>query len=209
MNEDEKKQAEMVTRAINAESIEELKSLYDDWAITYDDYVGELDYVAPQLAATLLATALPDKSALILDVGCGTGLVGSELAALGYGRIHGNDLSKGMLEVATLTGHYLKLKQVDMTRLLPQDSATYGATICIGALGIHIGTEAVDEMIRLTRPGGMVVISVRDPYYEPSGYKTHLHKLAEDGRIQLLVEEQKAYILDEGATAHYILMKVL
>ncbi|MEM7334468.1 MAG: hypothetical protein AAF490_20495, partial [Chloroflexota bacterium] len=83
----------------------------------------------------------------------------------------------------------------------------YGAVISIGILGIHVGTSALDEMLRLTRSGGIVVISVRNPYYEPSGYQAHVHSLVAAGEIKLLVESEKPYILDEGATAMYLVME--
>ena len=53
------KQAEMVTRAINAQTIPELESLYNDWANTYDAYVNGLSYIAPKIGAQLLATHPP------------------------------------------------------------------------------------------------------------------------------------------------------
>ena len=209
MAEHNPKQADMVRRAINAETTSELEELYDDWATTYDDYVGGLSYVAPPFAARLLAEHLSNKDSAILDVGCGTGLVGIELAQLGYSIIDGIDLSEGMLVIAKETDHYQNLAQADINLPFEQEPDQFDASISVGILGIHVTTNALDEMIRVTKSGGVISISIRNPYYEPSGYKAHIKSLVEQGVIKLLVESEKAYILDEGATAMYLVMGVV
>ena len=51
----------------------------------------------------------------MLDVGCGTGLVGRALRARGYaGRIAGLDLSQASLEIAREGGAYDSLEQADL-----------------------------------------------------------------------------------------------
>ena len=50
-----------------------------------------------------------DKDAQILDMGCGTGLVGVELHKLGYRNIDGLDLSQKCLGVAEGKGVYTNL----------------------------------------------------------------------------------------------------
>ncbi len=201
------KQAEMVRRAINAESTEELESLYDDWAETYDDYLEGISYVAPAIGAQLLADHLHNTNSKILDVGCGTGLVGIELVKRQFSLMDGVDLSEGMLALAKETSNYQLLCQGDINQTFPEALSDYDASISIGILGIHVGINALNEMVRLTRSGGVCVISVRTPYYEPSGYKSHIYELVKEQKIELLQEVEKPYILDEGAKAMYIVMK--
>lgn len=207
--EENPKQAEMVRRALNAETVSELESLYDDWAETYDAYLDGLSYVAPKLAAALFDRQGVAKTAVILDIACGTGLVGAELAQLGYTNLHGIDLSEGMLAIAKQTGQYQTLAQADISQPFSHESNSFDATICIGTLAIHVNTDPLDEMIRIAKPSGTILISIRNPHYEPSGYKAHLHALAEQGAIQLLIETEMDYILDEGATAVFVAMRVL
>ena len=204
---DNPKQAEMVRRAINAKTMDELEELYDDWADSYDEYLESLSYMAPTIGAQLLAEHLSNKNISILDVGCGTGLVGIQLAQHGYGQIDGIDLSEGMLALAKETGRYSVLTQGDINQPFPEILTEYDATISIGILGIHVGTAALDEMVRLTRRGGLVALSIRNPYYEPSGYQAHVQRMVNTGKIKLLAEMEKPYILNEGATAMYLVME--
>ena len=79
--------------------------LYDEWSQTYEqDRVGNLGYTGHLIAARALAEFAPDKAASIIDIGCGTGLVGQTLKTLDYGHINGIDFSEEMLKVARPKG---------------------------------------------------------------------------------------------------------
>lgn len=74
---------------------------YKEWAGQYEnDTVGAFGYVAHIVSAKALDEALDDKDSLILDAGYGTGLVGKELAGIGYGNLDALDYSREMLEEA-------------------------------------------------------------------------------------------------------------
>ncbi|HJP45975.1 MAG TPA: methyltransferase domain-containing protein, partial [Arenicellales bacterium] len=93
--------AQLLERAYTLKSPRQALALYHDWATTYDKHLEEgLQYIGPAEIAGLLAAALEDRTALVLDVGCGTGLVGEYLAAHGFSAIDGLDFSPQMLAVA-------------------------------------------------------------------------------------------------------------
>ena len=98
------KTIESLQRKFQDDSPEAVRQVYDDWAQTYDEDLDTLGYVAPQNAVALLADLLPDRESLILDAGCGTGLVGAYLQQAGYGRLHGSDYSPEMLAEAEKRG---------------------------------------------------------------------------------------------------------
>uniref|UniRef100_A0A8C8TSD2 Methyltransferase like 27 n=1 Tax=Peromyscus maniculatus bairdii TaxID=230844 RepID=A0A8C8TSD2_PERMB len=85
--------------------------VYDDWAPEYDQDVAALKYRAPGLAVDCLSRAFrgPPHGALILDVACGTGLVGVELQARGFLQVQGVDGSPEMLKQAQARGLYHRL----------------------------------------------------------------------------------------------------
>ena len=59
-----------------------------------------LGYLLPFLIAAWVARYVPVGEGPLLDAGCGTGLSGPSLKALGYDDIAGLDLSPEMLSVA-------------------------------------------------------------------------------------------------------------
>jgi predicted TPR repeat methyltransferase len=83
---------EIHDRVLNASNTEELAEAYDEWADSYDqDLIDEMGYVAPLVATQLFSKNIDDRSTLILDAGCGTGLVAEYLLRQGYKNIEGLD----------------------------------------------------------------------------------------------------------------------
>ena len=78
--------AKLLERAYALDSDEESRALYRDWAETYDETMLQgLLYQSPPTVARHLAEHLPDRTAALLDIGCGTGLLG-QLPAPGWPR---------------------------------------------------------------------------------------------------------------------------
>src|SRR5260221_10789904 len=86
--------------------------LFDDFAPTFERrLVAELDYRVPEALREAVALHLPSSAATridVLDLGCGTGLVGKQFRDLA-GRITGVDLSTVMLAAARAAGVYNEL----------------------------------------------------------------------------------------------------
>ena len=165
---------------------DEAERVYDEWAGDYDsDIVGGLRYVVPAIVADRLAELTADPDA-VLDAGCGTGLVGVELAKRVDAAIDGIDLSNGMLEQARARGVYRNLDQADLTQPLDIDDDAYDAAVCVGTFTDgHVGPEAFDELVRVVRSGGPVVATVLAPAWEPGGYRAHIEELAANGSVRL------------------------
>ncbi|MEU5851049.1 class I SAM-dependent DNA methyltransferase [Saccharopolyspora shandongensis] len=172
-------------RAYDLKSKEEAEAVYDEWAAEYDaDMVQGMDYVAPANAANRLVDLAGDPEP-VLDAGCGTGLVGAELAKRSVAVIDGIDLSQGMLDQARARGVYRDLAKADLTRRLDIPDDTYGAAICVGTITDgHVGPEVLDELVRVVRPGGLVVATVAH-VWESRKVGEHINGLATDGRIRL------------------------
>jgi len=78
---------DLLKRAYDVKSPEEAIDLYRNWAGSYDQQLERgLRYVAPAVIAQMLSVAEPDHTVRVLDVGCGTGLVGVSLSKLGFVR---------------------------------------------------------------------------------------------------------------------------
>jgi SAM-dependent methyltransferase len=157
--------------------------LYDEWSQTYEqDLVGNLGYTGHLIAAKALAGVAPDKAASIIDIGCGTGLVGQELKALGYTHIDGIDISEEMLNVARPKAIYGKLVSGDLMKTTVIEAGTYQAAVCAGSFAPgHLGPECYPEIIRMVQPGSPIVIFMNGAHFVEDGYQAHIDRLAQSG----------------------------
>ncbi|XP_072044224.1 methyltransferase-like protein 27 isoform X3 [Amphiura filiformis] len=123
-------------------------------------------YNGPQVAASILADHLPDKNARILDFCSGTGMVGEQLKMQQFINIDAIDMSPNSLKVS-------EEKQVYKTLICSEIGSdpldikcyTYDGLVCCGSfVPGHLNQSCFPEMIRIVKPGGIIVISMREEY---------------------------------------------
>ena len=101
----------------------QIAARYDEWAQTYvHELLHEWRYQAPAVAARLLAAA--GMVSPVLDVGCGTGLVGRFLTDAGFDTIAGVDVSPASLESARAGAAYRELSDIRVRYVTASVSAT-------------------------------------------------------------------------------------
>ena len=142
----------------------EAAALYRSWAPDYDaDVFGAADVVGTDRIADLLAAYLPDRTAAIVDLGCGTGAAGTRLRQLGYSVVDGVDLSPEMLAVAANKNVYRSLVAADLCAGLPVRDGTYAAAVSAGTFRAgHVGVEAVTAITRALRPDAIVAWTIAE-----------------------------------------------
>lgn len=178
----------------------EIAEAYDRWAETYEAEMRAAGYRHPSVALALLARHLPGGAGPVLDAGAGTGIVGEWLVIVGYPRIEALDISQGMLAVAARKGVYGALHQLALGGSLPFADAAYAAVISTGVFTTgHVGAEALPELIRITRPGGVLVITVKDTVWH-GGFSAEVDMQTAAGRI-VLVEQTAPYVSMPGEAA--------
>ncbi|KAH7230483.1 S-adenosyl-L-methionine-dependent methyltransferase [Fusarium redolens] len=198
-------------RSLKASNLSETLSTYDEWATTYNQDVEKEEYVAPQIASQDLITYLGPQvyEAKILDAGCGTGLVGEALTKLGATNIHGIDLSPGMLEVAERTGVYTSLNVANLAERLDIPSLSYDAVICVGTMTEgHVGPEAFDEFVRVTKVGGVIVSTIRESVWQAKGYEDKVNGLADEGRVKIVGRKREHQRIAAGVYAYFVVLQV-
>ncbi len=159
-----------------------LAEVYDAWAGEYDDSVGQVGYTNPAVVSALFARLMPDIAAPVLDAGCGTGLIGWMLALVGYRNLTGIDLSHGMLKRAEARGHYRALSSAVLGEPLAFADAAFAGVVASGVFTVgHAPATAFVEIARIMRPGGIFVVSITDPVYEPGGFAAAIDALAAEG----------------------------
>jgi predicted TPR repeat methyltransferase len=150
--------AEAVPVAIPREYI---TRLFDQYAGHFDDdLVGKLRYRAPDSLLEAVVRFAPRDGLDIVDLGCGTGLVGSRFRPLAR-TLTGVDLSASMLEVARQRQIYDHLVCSDLTEFLRKQSANFDLALAADVL-IYIGDlSAVLQGVRgALRDGGFFGFSV-------------------------------------------------
>jgi predicted TPR repeat methyltransferase len=160
----------------------EVAGRYDEWARSYDDDLTSWSYQAPtRVAETVIARHLAADS--VLDVGCGTGLVGRALRARGFaGRIVGLDISQASLEIARQGGAYDSLEQADLQQRLALEDDGVDAVLCVGVMTYLPEVEAVwREFARVARPGGLVIATQREDLWHVRACQLVVDRLKDDG----------------------------
>ncbi len=161
----------------------ELADAYAAWAASYDRETAELGYCLPFLIPAWLARHLPAGGEPVLDAGCGTGLTGPCLAALGYAAVEGLDMSDDMLAIARSRGAYGVLKQATLGETLPWPDDHFAAFVSTGVFTAgHAPAAGLHELVRITRPGGFAVFTVRDILVEEAGFRATFDAMTRAGR---------------------------
>ncbi|XP_069193988.1 methyltransferase-like protein 27 isoform X1 [Procambarus clarkii] len=123
-----------------------------------------------------------------MDIAAGTGAIGLELHKKGFTNIDALDPSEGMLKVLKETGVYNLIYQEFISQdptTIPED--TYDVVVTTGSLlHSHMPVQAMDEFIRITKPGGLVIIVTGVNYLTAvEAYKDklepHMERLEQQG----------------------------
>ncbi len=187
-----------------------VKQFYEDWAKTYNIDTTGSEYTGPAIAANLLQQHLTNKNSELLDAGCGTGLVGVELQALGYSNLDGFDLSDSMVELAAATGAYRQvLGSIDMMRAAESyAAASYDAILSVGVFTLgHVPPEALQVLLKLTRAGGLLVISTRTHYYDQTNFQQVVDDLTSSKQAELIQLIKDAPYNNDGDGHYWVLRK--
>jgi MFS family permease len=185
-------------RLYGARDLDQLRGEYDRIASAYDAELLEgMGYRSPA-AVSEVARRILSVDARILDAGAGTGLLGVALAADGFTRIDALDLSPGMLAEAARKDVYTDLRPGRLGDELEYGSATYDAVVSAGVLTTgHAPATSLDELLRITRPGGHLIFTLRTDQMPP-GYEEKIAELERAGRWELVEQGEEFQALPLG-----------
>lgn len=185
-------------KVYDVEGPEDNRELYAEWAETYDSgFVVDSRYVYPQQVAEVFCGGFALVDQPVLDVGCGTGIVGTELARLGISVIDGIDLSPEMLaeaEAKTRDGHplYRQLFEADLTRPSELAEGAYAGIVSAGTFthGI-LGPEAIMELLRVASPGARFALGINSAHFEKFAFADWLEQRQSEGHITGVTYERR------------------
>lgn len=164
----------------------DLARRYDAWAVAYDqdllqgeDYGTVIDRVVDAMRRHV------PSAARVLELGCGTGLVGRALQEEGYAHLDGLDLSPGMLERARRHGAYRSLRTADLNAGIPQPDATCDAVLAVGTL-TYLNPLLFHEVCRVLAPGGAFVFTFQPAVHTARGFQDIEDRLLTEERLERL-----------------------
>lgn len=167
------------------ETPDDNRRLYAAWAATYeDDFVAAKQYRYHLHVADLLVAG-DRPPGPVLDVGCGTGVVGVALAERGVGPVDGVDISAAMLEQAATKGVYRTLIEADLTIGTGVADDTYAGITSSGTFTHgHLPPDPLAELIRVAMPGARCAIGVNAAHFAELGFADWFDAAVGDGRIE-------------------------
>lgn len=178
---------EALDSVYSAASPDALAKAYADWAATYDSETAALGYLLPFLIAAWVARYVPPDEGPLLDAGCGTGLTGPQLKALGYRDIAGLDLSDEMLKIAAGRDSYNDLKHATLGERLPWPDNHFRAFFSTGVFTMgHAPAAGLRDLVRITKKGGHAIFTVRDRVFESGGFQAVFDELDRAGEWRLV-----------------------
>lgn len=193
-----------------SENKKKLLDIYQKWAALYDkDNDDELGTVSQPNSVQTFQRYVQDKSKYIIDVGCGTGLVGLQLKKLGYKNFDGVDISQEMIDIAIDRG-YASLFLGNLNETLPIKSNQYEAAICVGVFTHgHVGPSRLEELTRIVKPGGILCFTVNEDVYESYGFDEAIKSQELAGVWKVLELSKKDYMMKKNVKGLYCIAEVI
>lgn len=191
-------------------------AMFNDYASQFDDsLVEKLQYTVPAKLSALVNAHLGSghKFFNAVDIGCGTGLFGAEIAANCY-RLEGYDISDSMLAKAAAKKIYNHLGRADLS-LPPDQSGLFGSPrradlVSAADVMIYLGDlkAAFANVSQVIKPDGVFAFSVeKSP--QDSGFEllpslryahseTHVATTLAANGLETIATEEAVIRMDAG-----------
>lgn len=196
-------------KAYTLKTSEDAKRMYDRWAEVYDEDLNNGRYQQPIRCAKALQEQISDYNIKILDVGCGTGLSGLALKEAGFQHIDGCDLSQGMLNKASELKIYKRLFSCNLNEPpIGAEHEEYDALTAVGVFSFgHIMPQAVEELLRVIKSNGVIIIGLNDHYYHEGSLTNQLETLESAGKLEIISQEHGEHIPENDLKGWVITLK--
>jgi len=153
-------------------SSKDLKKYYNDWAKEYDKYTQDVNYILAHYVAKVASDFMPDETVTVLDIGCGTGIVGEKLFTYKpKSLIDGVDLSIEMINIAKLKIGYNNFYCQDLTQKNKSIEKKYDFIVSAGTFTLgHLGVKELIESIDFLKNKGKAIFSIKSDHYENGSF---------------------------------------
>jgi len=204
-----KKMIPTIFKTLHVANLYELGELYKNWDNYENDVIQLAGYVGHIVTTEALIRHLKNKDAKILDAGCGTGFVGDILYHKGYKNIVGVDFSKEMLTRALKKNVYQSLSLCDLTQKLDFKDNSFDAIVCAGTFTCgHVGPQALNEMVRITKNEGYISFTVRRQEWDASPYEKFINDFQSSKLWRQIERYTSEYSTKEGVNCELCLYQI-
>ena len=187
-------------------------NLFDRYADDFSSHLSQLDYRAPDILVKAAMGCLSHPWPHVLDLGCGTGLVGQCLQGNSL-RVEGVDLSPGMVSRALESGHYSRVWQADIHDAMEQAYLAGDRYDLIVSADVFIYVGALERAFQLAsqvlRTAGGLAFSLEEWAEGPEEYVlrpslryahslAYIQRLASNHGFQILRADRDLLRHDHG-----------
>ena len=196
MSKKEKNALHLLKGAYSLSSPDDNRKYYEGFAPFYDSvFVKDLGYTYPSVVANLLVEKVKIDGP-ICDIGCGTGLVASEIRKkVPNAVIDGVDISKEMIQISREKNIYRSLLELNLEDPLDHLLKNYSAVVSAGTFTHgHLGPDALNGLISHFKSGTKFVIGINFDHYHSKGFEKKLKALMNSNTIESFeLNEVKVY----------------
>ena len=191
------------------ESEENVLKYYVNWTRNnqYNQDMVDWNYSGPKNAVKIFKKYAQNKAMLILDAGCGTGLVGQELLKEDFTNFIGCDFSQDMLDLVP-KNLYKKLELIDLNKPLNYKDENFDAVICVGTFTYgHVKAHSLDEFLRILKKKGLICFTVNEGIYEEYKFDKKISELEKSKKWKILELKKSSYIVNKEIEAWLCISK--
>ncbi len=206
MNGDSDKARRNLQRARAITGSDDARSVYAQWAASYDrDVFSTLRVTGTDTIADLLYDHTGDIGvARVLDAGCGTGAVAARLKAHGFDQIDGVDLSPEMLKIADAKQLYRTLVEADLNQPLDLPHSPYTAIVSAGTFTTgHVGADGFHNLFAHLQANGLMACVIANPVWQ----RDRFDGLIDNMPVEVVTNRIEATIPDAEPDAHMLVLR--
>jgi len=196
-------------RTYGLDTSAQIEQHYREWASTYERELLDNGYASPARCAEALATLVSDRTAPMLDAGCGTGLSGIALRDAGFSTVDGYDFSPEMLAFASeKEGVYRALDTLDLSQPLPFDPGAYANACAAGVVHPgHAPIEAIGFVLDVLPVDGCFALSLSDHALEVPEFPATVDALVAAGRADIAFDEHGPHLPGIGLGSRIVVLR--
>ena len=184
--------------AYNLSTPDDNRKYYEGFAPFYDSiFVKDLGYTYPSVVANLLVENIKIDGP-ICDIGCGTGLVASEIKKKAPNAIiDGVDISKDMIQISREKNIYRNLLELNLEDPLDNLLKNYSAVVSAGTFTHgHLGSDALKRLVSHFESGTKFVIGINFDHYHSKGFEKKFKTLIKSNIIESF-ESSEVYVYNK------------